>query len=799
MIKMRPTMKSRIQGTLFWIMAFGWLLLSLPGVAFAGPQTQAGPYHVELTTETGAVPSTGRAKLLLKVTDASGKPVDGAMIRSLTKMPGMNMGEREETAIPVTGQPGVYTAPAQFAMEGGYEAKFTINGPQGTATATVSLNTGESTGTLSNSAGTGSQAGNSSSGVGIAPGLLLPWLAGGAVVLFILHRMRRTGQRLSLRTAANRSVLGGLILLGLILWGAVYAVNHFRRQGAMTPIEVQAMDMNLPAPAGTAPVELATVQSGQIESRVRYTGQAVGYVEQDVTPRITGTITMLNVYVGDRVKRGQLLARLDTSQSAPLVDNQRAGLNMAQQGVGVARKEYQQALAAINEAHAEVGMKTGAVESARADVTAAQEERSNAQAQLDAMQSMNGDAAAQLQAAQADQQYWREEISREASLLKAGAVTQEEYQRERVQAENADAKVRQAQARVTQVQAQIRGAQSAARKAEALIASAKSKVDQAQAELNSHYAHVRSTQAAADSARQKIVQAEAGVQQAQAILAGASATQGYSEIRAQTDGVVTQRVISPGVLVSPGQTILRISQITPIRLQANVSEADLSKVRVGSRILVNNQDGNIKPLMAQITSVAPSVDPTGRTGVVEAIVPNRDSRFLPGQYVTMDISTGRNMNTLRIPTHALRYHAAPSGSVISTQTTPSVWVAEPVAGQEGQYTVQEVEVKVGLSDEKSTEILAGLKAGQKVVVAGQDYLKNGDTVSPVNTQIAANNSSSSAAMNSMAGTSSTPAQRSATPHSLYTCLMHPEVVQDHPGNCPKCGMALVPKRAGGAR
>src|SRR5512147_840117 len=33
----------------------------------------------------------------------------------------------------------------------------------------------------------------------------------------------------------------------------------------------------------------------------------------------------------------------------------------------------------------------------------------------------------------------------------------------------------------------------------------------------------------------------------------------------------------------------------------------------------------------------------------------------------------------------------------------------------------------------------------------------------------------------------------ALPKTIYTCPMHPEVEQDHPGDCPKCGMALEPK------
>ncbi len=723
------------------------LILLMPILAHTSVTTQAGPYHVEVAAGSNPI-ALGKSKLLIRLTDSAGKPVDNATIRSLTKMSGMSMGEREVRAMPQPGQPGVYAAPAQFAMEGAYGATLQIDGAQGSASTTVPLNTGQDTGALSS--GTTQGQTPASGPVSTPNGTTRPlwlWLAGATLVAFVLYRVWRTGQRPDLKAVANRSVVGGLLLIGVMLALSTYAVNRFRRPGSMTPIEAQGMEMELPAPAGSAPVELATVRRGSIANRVRYTGQAVGFVEQDVTPRITGTITEMTVYAGDRVRRGQVLARLDTSQAAPLVANQRAGLDMAAQGVGVARKEYQQTLAAINEAHAEVGMKIGGVESARADLRAAQDECAGQQAQLEAAQSMTLDAAAQVQSAQADQTYWRDEISREASLLKAGAVTQEEYQRERAQAENADAKVRQAQARVVQTQAQIRAAQSLVRKAEAMIASATSKVAQAQSELDSHYAHVRSTEAAADSSRQKIAQAQAGMTQARATLAGASATQGYSEIRAQTDGVVTERLISPGTLVNPGQTILRVAQISPIRLQANVTEGDLALVRVGSGVRVSKQGETGAALTAVVTSVAPSIDAQARTGVVEAVVPNKDARFLPGQYVTLDVSTGSTADALLIPTRALRYHTPPSGGAVSTQSVPFVWVAESDAGQnvpgqsasgqDAQYTAREVQVTVGLSDGQNTEVRSGLKAGQKVITAGQDYLKDGDVVAPATPMAAA--------------------------------------------------------------
>ncbi len=546
------------------------------------------------------------------------------------------------------------------------------------------------------------------------------------------------------------------------------------------------MQMELPAPAGVVPVELATVVRGPMSATVLYTGQAVGYVEQEVAPRVPGTLVWMPFYAGDRVRRGQLLARLDTSQSAPQVASQRAVLNMAVQGVGVARKEYQQTMASIHEAHAEVGMVTGALAGARAELTAAQEGRANAAAQLDAARSMTPDAEAQLQGAQADQGYWRDEIVREASLLKAGAVTGEEYGRERAQADNAAAKVRQAQARVVQVAAQVRAAQADVSRSEAMIAAAQAKVEQAEAERDSHFAHVRSSQAMADSAQQKIVQAEAGVEQARATLAGVAATQGYSAIRAETDGLVMQRVVSPGVLVGPGQTLLKIARIDPIRLQANVPEADLPKLRVGGVVRVAGMDGT-RPLMAHITSISPAVDPTARTAIVETVVPNPDGRFRPGQYVTLELSVGGSAAALQVPTRAVRTHTPPSGEVISTRAVATVWVADPVAGEPDQYTAREATVQVGVSDADRTQILSGLMAGEKVVLAGQDNLHAGDAISPTGA-IALASHPEIQNPNALLPTPPT--------HQHYTCIMHPEIDLDHPGNCPICGMKLVPKRMG---
>jgi Cu(I)/Ag(I) efflux system membrane fusion protein len=117
--------------------------------------------------------------------------------------------------------------------------------------------------------------------------------------------------------------------------------------------------------------------------------------------------------------------------------------------------------------------------------------------------------------------------------------------------------------------------------------------------------------------------AEALKAQSQAALMVARIVRGYTEIRSLTDGYVMERLVAPGTLVTAGTPILRIAQLDIVRVQAFVSEKDLAGIRLGTPITVRSlKDG--KEWSAKVTAIFPSADPTTRTGLVEALVPNID-------------------------------------------------------------------------------------------------------------------------------------------------------------------------------
>jgi len=642
-----------------------WLLLA---AALAGT---AGPYQVEVTTDPAVVP-VGKARLLIRVSQG-GKPVEGVKVTTFTAMPGMSMGEREETARPLAGQPGFYEAPAAFPMGGAYTIVVTVSGPAGTGKATLQISTGAST--------------------GAAGGLPWGWLVGGglAIVLgaLVAWRMRATGQSIPWRGLFTRPVLGGLILLAVMAGLSLYAIRTFRRPGAMTPIEAQVMEMNMPAPEGVTPVELAEVRRGNVDEVVRYTGQAVALDEQPVYARTTGVIEWMPFYQGDRVSRGQTLARLDVTQLEPRLAETRGAAEEAEQSRYSAEGEYLQSRAQLDTARAEVGQ-------FRAGVTAAQ--------------GRVREVEAQLRAAEADSLAWRRRLERSRQLAEQDALSREEFERDRADAAEAEGKAGEARARLVQARAQVQAARS---------------------ELMSHHAHVREAAAGVETRRRQVGEAASRASSAQARSQAAGAELQYANIVATLDGVVTQRLVSPGVLVEPGQAVLRVARVDPIRLQANVAQSDLGQLNAGNRMRarMRARDPRGNWVDGRITSVRPALDPADRLGMVESVVRNPQRAFLPGAYVVMDLVVREARNAFFVPVAAVQTASSSSEEVLPVAPARFVWVAEPAANN--QFQVRRQPVKTGASDGQKTAVLEGLESGQQVVTAGFEYLREGQSVAPI--------------------------------------------------------------------
>lgn len=728
--------------TLLW--AFAALMLVAASSALAAPVVASGGgYEATIVTDPPII-AIGKSALRIEL-NHNGAPVEDAEVRALVRMPRMDMGEQEETARPVEGSPGVYTVPAVFAMAGDYVADIKVirDGAETLITARMAIGMDTGEGATDRRA--------------LLYGILI--FAGLALALYTIARMRRTGQGLSAGCLLSRQMILSVVVLGGATAVSVYAVRHWRRPGAMTPIEAQAMEMATPPPPGTAPVTLASVGRGTVEQTVTYTGQAVGWTEQEVVPRVSGWIVDMPVYVGTRVRKGELLARLDTSQIAPAVAERTAMLRASESSMAFAIAARRASEASARQAEASLRSDQAEVETAQAEARSLEAESEGARETLEASRLAVPAAKSALEAARAEHAYRSAELRRMIALHERKAVSDDELDQARAMAAAASAGVQESESRVGQAEAELRAAESALRGSQAKADAARRKVTVAQERVHAQQAMLEGARAALSGAHSQAAAARSSASAAAASLAGVETQEGYAVIRASSDGVITRRLVSPGTLATPGRPILLLSQERPVRLQAAVSEADLSRIGVGTPVRIRRSADASRSVSARLTSVAGAVDPSTRTGLAEAVWPNTDERFRPGEAVVMEITISASRDVLRVPSEAVT-EIVPGGSEIEgRRRRHAVWLAEPLGN--GTYSARRVTFTAGIAGRRFIEAVDGLEGDDLIVAEGGKDLREGDRIAPA----------------PMAG-------------DVYVCPMHPEVRQVGPGACPKCLMAL---------
>ncbi|MCC7418079.1 MAG: efflux RND transporter periplasmic adaptor subunit [Acidobacteria bacterium] len=180
-------------------------------------------------------------------------------------------------------------------------------------------------------------------------------------------------------------------------------------------------------------------------------------------------------------------------------------------------------------------------------------------------------------------------------------------------------------------------------------------------------------------------------------------------------GYVGKRALDPGAWLTTNSSFISVVDISLVRLVANVVEKDLRQMTQGlpAKVTVDAYPG--ETFAGRVAHVAPVLDPATRTAQIEVEIENPEARLKPGMYATVTFTVGKRPNTLMIPTSA-RVDAAGSKGVFL-----------PSATEQGQVAVFRP-IEVGLVNQSSAEVTAGLDQGETIVTTGAAALRDGDRI-----------------------------------------------------------------------
>ena len=240
------------------------------------------------------------------------------------------------------------------------------------------------------------------------------------------------------------------------------------------------------------------------------------------------------------------------------------------------------------------------------------------------------------------------------------------------------------------------------------------------------------TQLDLEQAVAELAQAEASVIIRDAALQRARVDLGYCKITAPVDGIVISRVVSLGQTVAAAMTtpiLFTIAQdITKMHIKASINESDIGMVRPGQPIRFTVDAFPDEEFVGSVTQVrmAPIVTSSVVTYDTMITVDNPEKKLFPGMTADVSILVAERPQALRIPNAALRFNP-PEGTVYSRKAPEKIERSERLVYQlepDGR-TMAPVVVKIGITDNVDTEVLAGMKEGDRVITTSVPVPKKG--------------------------------------------------------------------------
>ncbi len=286
--------------------------------------------------------------------------------------------------------------------------------------------------------------------------------------------------------------------------------------------------------------------------------------------------------------------------------------------------------------------------------------------------------------------------------------------------------VSQAQAQVNNAQAQVEQARLEYQQAQADNARLRSlsndgaiseqDADLAETAMKTAEQVVRSAQQGVETQQQAVVSAQGRMTAQQAVVAQVEERRSYTRLVSPLTGSVLERITEPGNLLQPGDEVVRLGDFSRIKIVVQVSELDLSQIRLGQSVEVRFDALPGETFTGDVARISPAADPVARLLPVEVTLPNPDGRVGSGLLARVSFADAASQRVV-VPTSALE-----------TGGDDDVTTVFVVEGRGDAATVSARPVEVGDRANGNVEILSGLDVGESFVVRSSTPLEDGQSV-----------------------------------------------------------------------
>ncbi|WP_018752931.1 efflux RND transporter periplasmic adaptor subunit [Paenibacillus sanguinis] len=422
------------------------------------------------------------------------------------------------------------------------------------------------------------------------------------------------------------------------------------------------------------PNESVIVERGDIIETLSVTGTVEASKEVNLNFNSTSTdkLAEVNVKVGDQVKQGQLLGRLNDTEAKLEIKNAEDSLRMARSKLTEATE----------------GPKATEVELQEINVQKAAEALETAKRSYELQEAEN-----QLKTAKSDLEMARKTYEDQKFLSDSGAISD----KEKLEAEQAWEK---AQASYDTIELQIRKVRD---QIENGIKDAEMSYRMAQLELKKLNDPVEKT--TLENLRIDISRAETDLKQKRNEL-------DKLQITAPWDGVILKVNGDVGTSPTAPFIVMNNSNSSDLKVATKINQSDIVKVKTGQKAILTTTAYPGEEFEGTVSFISPEVstDEGVNAYAAELSISNSENKLKTGMIMNIDVELSKVENVLFVPVTAIQSNGGADGVYVAADpSNPSTYEFKPV--ELGLYTTDRVELKSGVSEGDTIVIPAPGGAG----------------------------------------------------------------------------------------